>query len=39
MIDRRDSVDRSWKVVGFCLAGLAVLLAIPVAGALDPSKP
>ena len=39
MIDRRDSNHHVWKVVGFCLAGLAVLLVIPVARALDPSKP
>ena len=39
MIDRRDSIVRDWKIVGFCLAGLAVLLLVPVARALDPSEP
>ncbi len=39
MIDRRDSGDHARKVVGFCLAGLAVLLVVPVTRALDPSKP
>ncbi len=39
MIDRRDSGDQAWKVVGFCLAGLAVLVVVPVTRALDPSKP
>jgi hypothetical protein len=39
MIGQRDSRDLAWKVVGFCLAGLAVLLVVPVARALDPSKP
>lgn len=39
MIDQRDSSNHAWRVVGFCLAGLAVLLVIPVARALDPSKP
>jgi hypothetical protein len=39
MIDQRDSSNHAWKVAGFCLAGLAVLLVVPVARALDPSKP
>ena len=39
MIDQRDSSNHAWKIVGFCLAGLAVLLVVPVARALDPSKP
>lgn len=39
MIDRRDSDSHEWKTAGFCLAVLAVLLVVPVARALDPSKP
>jgi hypothetical protein len=39
MINRRDSRHLTWKVAGFCLTGLAVLLVVPVARALDPSKP
>lgn len=39
MLDRDRSKDTVWKVIGWGLAGTCVLLVVPIARSLSPSKP
>jgi hypothetical protein len=39
MLDREQSKDTVWRVIGWGLAGTGVLLIVPIARSLNPSKP
>ncbi|MFE0463182.1 hypothetical protein ACFW1A_28405 [Kitasatospora sp. NPDC058965] len=39
MIDRRESQHQIWRVVGFGVTALSLLLMVPVFRRLDPSRP